>query len=210
MPGGPPGQVPYYPNAAPRGLPPGAVTVLPPGAVVIAATAAGAPAAPPVPTAQTPPPRKPLVRAQAPDTMLAPPRPAVAMPSPEQLGVGARPADGDWTVIHKRLQELGVATFQVDRLRCGRGFLHLHPAHRGAGQDAPHRAHGVTEGEAARRALDERSAGASSSKRTKPKRVGGMRFQTSLALRVGALSDPLYSLTGSYSYLVTRPGCGTG
>ena len=77
------------------------------------------------------------------------------MPSPEQLGVGARPADGDWTAIHKRLQDLGVATFQMDRLSPEVfQFTCLLPT---AEPGKTHRieAQGATETEAARRALDE-------------------------------------------------------
>jgi hypothetical protein len=77
------------------------------------------------------------------------------MPSPEQLGVGARPAEGDWTVLHKRLQELGVSTFQMDRLSADVvQFTCLLPT---AEPGKTHRieAHGATEAEAAQRALDE-------------------------------------------------------
>ncbi len=77
------------------------------------------------------------------------------MPSPEQLGVGAHSADGDWTTIHKRLQELGVATFQVDRLSSDVvQFTCLLPTAE-PGKTRRIEAHGATEVEAARRALDE-------------------------------------------------------
>ena len=76
-----------------------------------------APAPPPLRMAQgTLPP--PVVRGQAPDAAAPPPpKPApVAMPSPEQLGVAGR-ADGgcDWAAFHKKMQELGVSSFQMDR-----------------------------------------------------------------------------------------------
>ena len=77
------------------------------------------------------------------------------MPSPEQLGVGARPADDDWAAIHRRLQQLGVVTFQADRLSPDViQFTCLLPT---ADPAKTHRieAHGATEVEAARRALDE-------------------------------------------------------
>ena len=99
--------------------------------------------------------RPPIIRGQAPDSIVPPGRPTVAMPSPEQLGVGGRPADSDWTVIHKRLQELGVATFQVDRLSAEVvQFTCLLPT-ADPGQTHRIEAHGATEAEAARRALDE-------------------------------------------------------
>ena len=78
------------------------------------------------------------------------------MPSPDQVGVAARPADGcDWTVFHRRLQELGVVTFQVDRLNADvYQFTCLLPTAE-AGRTHRIEAHGATEGEAVRRALDE-------------------------------------------------------
>ncbi len=77
------------------------------------------------------------------------------MPSPDQLGVVGRSADGDWTTIHKRLQELGVVTFQVDRLSADVvQFTCLLPT-ADPGKTRRIEAHGATEAEAARRALDE-------------------------------------------------------
>ena len=45
-------------------------------------------------------------------------RTSVAMPSPDQLGVNIRQAAAacDWTAAHRRMQDLGVVSFQMDRL----------------------------------------------------------------------------------------------
>ena len=101
---------------------------------------------------------KPVVRGQAPDANPPPPRPApIAMPSPEQLGVTARSGNGgcDWTAIHRRMQDLGVASFQMDRPN-GEvyQFTCLLPTAE-AGRTHRIEGHGATEAEAARRALDE-------------------------------------------------------
>lgn len=100
------GATPYA--AAPYGPQPGYARQQPPPR----------PAQAPVRTAQgsLPP---PVVRGQAPEANAPPAKPApVAMPSPEQLGVAGRTADGgcDWTAIHRLMQDLGVASFQMDRL----------------------------------------------------------------------------------------------
>lgn len=81
---------------------------------------------------------------------------AVAMPAPDQLGVNAHLANGacDWTAIHRRVQELGVVSFQMDRLSPEvYQITCLVPAE----ANHTHRieAHGATEAEAARCALDE-------------------------------------------------------
>jgi len=149
----------YAPQAY-GALPPGAVPYPPPGYPVVQAAAPPAPrppAAPPVRTAQASAPKPPVVRGQAPDDVTPPARATVAMPSPGQLGVSAKLADGaaDWVAIHKRLQELGVGTFQVDRLNAEVfQFTCLLPAAE-AGKTHRIEAHGNTEAEAARRALDE-------------------------------------------------------
>jgi hypothetical protein len=88
----------------------------------------------------------------------APARPGkLAMPSPEQLGVNAaKAADApDWSATRRALQELGAVSFQLDRLPGGaHQFVCLLPT---ADPEKPHRveAHGATEAEAVRRALDE-------------------------------------------------------
>jgi hypothetical protein len=100
------------------------------------------------------PTKLPVIRAQAPDDMAPSVRKMAAMPSPEQLGVGPRSAD-DWTAVHKRLQDLGVTTFQLDRLNPEVfAFTCLLPT-ADPGQTHRIEAHGATEVEAACRALDE-------------------------------------------------------
>ena len=111
----------------------------------------------PVRTAQVAPP-KPVVRGQAPDDYVPPAKPApIAMPSPEQLGVAARSADGgcDWTAIHRRMQDLGVTSFQMDRpdgdiyqFTCLLPTAEAGRTHRIEGR-------GATQAEAVRRALAE-------------------------------------------------------
>ena len=149
--------VPGYAPQTYSGLPPGAVIYPPPGSPVVQAAAPRQPAAPPVRTTQAASPKPPVVRGQAPDDKAPPAHTTVAMPSPDQLGVSAKAADGatDWVAIHKRLQELGVATFQVDRLNAEvYQFTCLLPTAE-AGKTHRIEAHGNTEAEAARRALDE-------------------------------------------------------
>jgi hypothetical protein len=81
-------------------------------------------APPPYPAvAQAQPPAR-VVRGQAPEEPPArlpvtAPRPApLTLPPPEALGVAAaRPADGD--TLHRRLEQLGALSFQVDRLPQG-------------------------------------------------------------------------------------------
>lgn len=136
--------------AAPYGPPPGYV-VQPPVPRPVQAPA-------PVHTAQGALPPPAVVRGQAPDsvTMVASVAP-VAMPSPDKLGVGGRPADGasDWTAIHRRIQELGVVSFQADQLSAEvYQFTCLMPTAE-AGRTHRIEGHGATQAEAARRALDE-------------------------------------------------------
>ena len=145
----------YDPMAVYGSLPPGAAPYPPPGYAVQPAVPRPA-AAQPVRTAQAPP-KAPVVRAQAPDDVKPQVRTTVAMPSPDQLGVSGGPADGgcDWTATRRRLQDLGVVTFQVDRLNAEvYQFTCLLPS---SEPSRTHRieAHGTTEAEAVRRALDE-------------------------------------------------------
>jgi hypothetical protein len=111
--------------------------------------------APPVRAAQAVPP-KPVIRAQAADDAVPQARTVVAMPAPDQIGVAARPADGcDWTAFHRRMQEMGILTFQMDHPTAEvYQFTCLLPT---AEPGRTHRieAHGANEGEAVRRALDE-------------------------------------------------------
>lgn len=152
--------IPYQPTYAYGALPPGAVPYAPPGYPV--QQAYGQPpapppqAAPPVRTAQAAP-KAPVIRAQAPDDIKPQVRSTVAMPSPDQLGVNARPADGscDWTAARRRMQDLGVVTFQVDHPSAERyQFTCLLPTAE-AGRTHRIEAQGASEAEAVRRALDE-------------------------------------------------------
>jgi hypothetical protein len=136
---------------------PPSVTMLPPGygPVPYAQPPAPRPAAP-VRTAQAPAPR-PVVRAQMAD-VVPPARIApVAMPSPDQLGVIVRPVAGacDWTAIHRRMQELGVVSFQMDRLNADVFQITCLLPTAEAGRTHRIEAHGSTEAEAVRWALDE-------------------------------------------------------
>lgn len=65
---------------------------------------------------------RPIVRAQAADE--PPPAPQAPVPSrviltlppPEQLGItSSAAADTDWTATHRKLEQLGVTCFQLDR-----------------------------------------------------------------------------------------------
>lgn len=52
---------------------------------------------------------------------MARPTPLV-MPSPEQLGLaGGQPSTGavDWAAVHRRLDEMGAACFQIEKLKAG-------------------------------------------------------------------------------------------
>jgi hypothetical protein len=138
---------------------PASVTMLPPGygPVPYAQLPAPRPAAP-VRTAQAPAPRPPVVRAQMAEDVVSPARIApVAMPSPDQLGVNVRPAAGacDWTAIHRRMQELGVVSFQMDRLNADVFQITCLLPTAEAGRTHRIEAHGSTEAEAVRCALDE-------------------------------------------------------
>jgi hypothetical protein len=143
----------------PPTYPPGTSTV-PPRQSAPRAQAAGVAA--PAPgrnvVQNTTPPRPTAVRGVAEDEPARPRVTSVAMPSPDQLQVGAaRPADSgiDWTATRGRLQDLGVVSFQVDQLPAG-GFqftCFLPTAE--AGKTHRVEAHGATEAEAVRRALDE-------------------------------------------------------
>jgi hypothetical protein len=136
------------------------VTMLPPGygPVPYAPPPVPRQAAPSVRTAQAPAPRVPVMRGQmaeeaAPPLRIAP----VAMPSPDQLGVNVRPAAGacDWTAIHRRMQELGVVSFQMDRLNAEVYQITCLLPTAEAGRTHRIEAHGTTEAEAVRCALDE-------------------------------------------------------
>ena len=99
-----------------------------------------------------------VVRGQAPDsvTTVASVSP-VAMPSPDKLGVAGKAADvaPDWEAIHRRIQELGVVSFQADQLSAEVfQFTCLMPTAE-AGRTHRIEGHGATQAEAARRALDE-------------------------------------------------------
>ena len=99
-----------------------------------------------------------LCAAKWPDDLAPPARIApVAMPSPDQLGVNVRPADGacDWTAIHRRMQELGVISFQMDRLNADVFQITCLMPTAEAGRTHRIEAHGATEAEAVRCALDE-------------------------------------------------------
>lgn len=144
----PPGYgAPSYP-AAPYGPPPGYGMQPPPPRPA---------QAPPVRTVQgsLPP---PVVRGQAPDANIPPATPApVAMPSPDQLGVAGRTADGgcDWAAIHRQMQDLGVASFQMDRPDGDiYQFTCMMPT-ADAGRTHRIEARGATQAEAVRRALNE-------------------------------------------------------
>jgi hypothetical protein len=79
------------------------------------------------------------------------------MPSPDQLGVAGRPTDGacDWTAIHRRMQDLGVISFQLDRLNADVFQITCLLPTSEAGRTHRIEAHGATEAEAVRCALDE-------------------------------------------------------
>jgi hypothetical protein len=85
---------------------------------------AGAPGPAPQPAAPHQPlPPPSTVRSQAPDEPAErrPPTPLV-LPSPEQLGIKAVPTAYiriDWTETHRRLDQLGVTCFHVDKLPNG-------------------------------------------------------------------------------------------
>jgi hypothetical protein len=73
--------------------------------------------------ARTPESRQPVVRAQAPEEPKPPRPPLLTLPPPEQLGVAVRPVENaaaDWTALHARMKELGVQSFQMDKLADGR------------------------------------------------------------------------------------------
>jgi hypothetical protein len=140
-------------------FPPDSVIMLPPGygPVPYAPPPAPRPAAP-VRTAQAPAPRPATIRGQMPDEVVPSARIAlVAMPSPDQLGVNVRPADGtaDWTAIHRRMQELGVISFQMDRLNADVFQITCLLPTAEVGRTHRIEAHGTTEAEAVRCALDE-------------------------------------------------------
>ncbi len=81
----------------------------------------------------------------------------VAMPSPDQLGVDVRLAAGacDWMAIHQRMQDLGVVSFQMDRLNADVFQITCLVPTAEAGRIRRIEAHGATEAEAMRCALDE-------------------------------------------------------
>jgi hypothetical protein len=81
----------------------------------------------------------------------------VAMPSPDQLGVDVRPSAAvcDWTAIHRRMEELGVVSFQLDRLNADVFEITCLLPTAEAGRTHRIEAHGATEAEAVRCALDE-------------------------------------------------------
>jgi hypothetical protein len=143
---------------------PGSVTMLPPGynaptygAVPYAQPPIPQPA-PPVRSAQAAAPRAPVVRGQMAEEAIPPIRTfPVAMPSPDQLGVNVRPAAGacDWMAIHRRMQELGVISFQMDRLNADVFQITCLLPTAEAGRTHRIEAHGTTEADAVRCALDE-------------------------------------------------------
>jgi hypothetical protein len=113
--------------------------------------------------AQNTTPRPTAVRG-VPEEEPARPRPAaappaaVAMPSPDQLNLGgARPADAglDWTAARGQLQDLGAVSFQVDKLPGGAFQFTCFLPTAEAGKTHRVEAHGATEAEAVRRAIDE-------------------------------------------------------
>jgi len=139
---------------------PPAVTLLPPGYGPVPY----APPPPPAPRAAAPilsaqaAPRPPVMRGQMAEEVVPTVRPLpVAMPSPDQLGVNIRPAAGacDWTAIHKRMQDLGVVSFQMDRLNADVFQITCLLPTAEAGRTHRIEAHGATEAEAMRCALDE-------------------------------------------------------
>jgi len=76
------------------------------------------------------------------------------MPSPEQLGVRKQPPANDWAAVHKRMDALEVATFQVDRVNAD--IVQFTCLLQGeAGKTHRIEAQGATDIEAAQRALDE-------------------------------------------------------
>jgi hypothetical protein len=77
-----------------------------------------------VPPAPQPGPRAPVIRGLPPDEPTPAPRhlTVVSIPTPEEVGVAAsRPAAAavDWAATHRRLQELGVVGFCLERLPDG-------------------------------------------------------------------------------------------
>lgn len=81
-----------------------------------------------VPHRPSPAPAPPRVRLQDEEPPLAPPRPtprtapppvAVTIPTPEELGVGSRTAERDWTAGYRRLCDLGASCFQMSKLPQG-------------------------------------------------------------------------------------------
>jgi hypothetical protein len=130
---------------------PAPVTMLPPGYGPVPYAASPGP----VGTAQAP--RPPVVRGQMAEPAAAPTRPAsLAMPSPDQLGVNALSAGAcDWIAAHRRMQELGVVSFQIDRLNTDVYEITCLLPTAEAGRTHRIEAHGATEAEAVRGALDE-------------------------------------------------------
>ncbi len=115
--------MPYMPGAPGYGLPPQSLPqryAMPPR--VPQAQPQAQPAVPPPPMLVANE-RKPKVRAQAPDE--PPPPPRIVLPSPEALGIQvtatASTLPVDWNRIHARLDRLGIANLQRDRLPEG-GF----------------------------------------------------------------------------------------
>ena len=146
-----------YPQGYPAPTYAAAPYAPPPGYVMQPPAPRPPQAAPPVRAVQAAAP-KPVIRAQAQDDYAPPPRPApLAMPSPQQLGVAARSGDGgcDWTALHRQMQDLGVASFQMDRPNGDiYQFTCLLPTAE-AGRTHRIEGHGATQAEAVRRALDE-------------------------------------------------------
>jgi len=137
---------------------PPTVTMLPPGYGPVPYAPPARPTAPPMRSAQTAVARPPVFRGQMTEEAAPPARTSlVAMPSPDQLGVNVRPAAGacDWTAIHRRMQDLGVISFQMDRLNADVFQITCLLPTAEAGCTHRIEAHGATEAEAVRCALDE-------------------------------------------------------
>jgi hypothetical protein len=102
----------------------------------------------------------PKVRFQRPDDPPASERrpeskPAtLTLPSPEELGISGKPAAAeiDWNAVHRRLNELGSQSLQVQRTNEGYRCVCVLPAAT-AGRSQPIEAQGPTEAEAVRLTL---------------------------------------------------------
>jgi hypothetical protein len=102
------------------------------------------PAAYAVPPSRSPAQPNIKVRGQSEDSSAAP----IRMPLPSELGIAGPKSAFDWSSAHARLRELGVLSFQLERLTEGGYRFHCRLPDEVSASGHSFEARGATEGEA--------------------------------------------------------------